>query len=441
MDLLGRKSRERNALLTKQNEMLTGLLSQKTSTPDIFWTKKGKMIALFDFSNDAQIRKAVLHVPELAATLNYLSTAFSSGIFMEFSNGEEANNSKIVELLKNPHPLYSGSYLKRYILEQLFSYGRCHLYMNTNLGRRENAQNISILEADKIKTYVGDVSYNDYLSGGEDIIKKYEYTFNNTMQEITDVENVVTLTWNTETLITGKYLKYISPLKPLEEALQVTPAMYDSMHNLMDNFGMIGFISNNQKDVAGSRPLDPKQQKEVEDEFQKFGTRKGQRRFSYINYPVEYTKVSSPLKEMMLPEQQRMIKTIIADVLNFDTALLNGDNKRGTLNGEAGSAYSESRKSMFTENLIPVGNNVTEMLSDYFYKFKVNTKLKLDFNHIDVFVDDERDMSENISQVSGFVIELNKAVADPENNMTRDNAIAVLTTNGYTEEEAQNLIS
>lgn len=429
-----------NQKIDSLNSNLNNLAVTKSITPDIFWNRNGEKIPLFDFSNDSSIRKAILNVPELAATLNYLSSAFSSGKFTELLSGEELENSKIVDLLNSPHPLYSGSYFKRYIAEQLFAFGRVHLYMDTAFGRRENTSNITILPPEMIKTYVGDVSMNDYLTGADNIIKKYEYTFNYQIHEIFDVENVVTITWNTEISIQNQYLKYVSPLKPLEKALMVTPSMYDIMSNLMDNYGMRGFISNKTSDVSGYIPIEGNDKDEIEDEFKKFGLKKGQQQFSFINYDLGYVPVSSPIKQMLLPEQQKMIKTIISDVLNFDTKLLNSDSS-SRLNGDSGSAYSESRKSMFTENLIPVGSNLSESLSDYIYKFKSNSKIKMDFSHLDVFVEDERDMAEKIRYVSEFVIELNGAVLDPENNMTRDNAIAVLTINGYSQEEAETLIS
>jgi hypothetical protein len=416
------------------------LLTSKAYTPEYFYNLKGERVSLFDFSNDASIKTAVLNVPELAATLNYLSTAFSSGIFKEVRNGEEQENSQIIELLNNPHPLYSGTYLKRIILEQLFAYGRAYVYMDRSFSRRENTSNISILETPNIKTFVGDVSINDYLSGADDIIKRYEYTYNGKQESINDVENVITFTWNTEVSINNQYLRYISPLKPLEEALQVTPAMFNIMSNLMNNYGVRGYISNQTKDVSGSIPLTPEDKKIIEEEFKKLGLKKGQRQFSYISYPMQFVPISSPIKDMLLPEQQKMVKNIIADVLNFDTTLLNKDSS-AKLNETSGSAYSESRKSMFSENLIPVGNNITQSLTDYFYKFKSNSNIILDFSHLDVFTEDERDMAEKIGEVSNFVIELNQAVSDPLNNMTRDNAISVLTLNGYSLEEAKSLIS
>jgi len=425
--------RNNNEQLNNKVDELTNAINtaKKTYTPRIYWNKEGKKIPLFNFNSSEQIRLAVQIVPELAATLSYLGTAFSSGEFKEIINGEEQDESKIIDLLNNPHSLYKGTYLKRIIIEYLMAFGVCYLYMNNN-GLRDNTENISILPYNTLP-FVGDANVNDYLLSSDDIIKKFKFNWAGVEYYIDDPSKVVSITWNTEISIENQYLIYQSPLKPLESALMVTPAMYDTMQNLMNNFGMRGFISNKTTDSGGYYPLQPDEEEVVAKKFKKFGLREGQQQFDFVNYNLEFTPVSSPIRNMLLPQQQKMIKTIISDVLNFDTVLLNNDSANKYAN------YVTARKSMFTENLIPTGNNISEELSSYFYKFKKNQEIKIDFNHIDVFTEDEKDKAEAIKKVSEYVISLNEAVK--AENMSRETAISTLTINGYSEEEAESLIS
>jgi phage portal protein BeeE len=399
-------------------------------TQSIHWDKEGNKIPLFNFSDPKKVDKAIRTVPELTAVLNYIGKSFSSGIYEEYTNDNLNENSEVVKVLNNPHTLYSGSEFLQTVGEQLFSHGVTHLYMNAPL-RRENLEGIMILPTHLTKVYVGDVSLDEYLTGGEDLIKHYEVTYNNKTTTISK-EEIITITLNTRVSIKNKYVHYESPLKPLENALMVTPAMYDSMQNIMNNYGMIGFISNRSSDSGSFIPIQEKEKDEIQKSINKYGTKNGQRRYGFVNYDLRYTAVSSPLKDMLLPEQQKMIKTIIADILGFDTAILNNDSANKYAN------YQEARKSLFSENIIPASNNYTQSLSDWIYKFKLNTYVKLDYKHLDIFSEDEKTKADKIAVESNYIINLNTAVAQ---GMSRDAAVELLISNGYDQETANKLIS
>lgn len=404
---------------------------QQKSQPIRFWDKKGNLIPLFDFSSYVDVDKAIRTVPELSSIINYIGKSFSSGIYKEFQNDKEIENSNVVKLLRNPHQLYSGSEFKQAIGEILFSFGVCHLYMNTP-GRRENTESIMILPPQDTNIYVGKITVDEFLKNSEELIKHYEFNFNGKTHKIPKDE-IITITLNTKPIIENEYLHYESPLKPLQDALMVTPAMYDSMSNLMDNYGMKGFISNQTTDSGGYMPIEEEEKEQIQKDFNKYGTKKGQRQISFVRYDLKYVPVSSPIKDMLLPEQQTMIKTIVADVIGFDTILLNNSDA-----SKYGVFYKEARKSLFTENLIPASNNYSETISKYLYKFKPNNNIILDYSHLDIFSQDEKENAEKITLESNYIISLNEAV---RNGMNINSAIELLILNGYDEKTAKILIS
>lgn len=388
-------------------------------------------VPLYDFNKKDEIRKAIDTVPELASILNYLCNSFSVGKYHIQKKGEDVENN-ILNILQNPNILQNETEFKQSYLESIIGFGVAYIYINT-IGLPEFTKSISILDADKTSAYVGKLTQKELLESNDlnNVIKYFEYSKNGEKFKINSSNIIIISSTNAE--IKNKYITFKSPLKPLEKALQVTPAMYDSMQNLMNNGGMKGFVSNKSKNEYGSIEIDEKEKKELQKAFKNYGSKSNQHDIAFTNSELNYIPITSRIKDMLLPEQQNMIKTIISDVLGFDTAILNSNNA----NKYKSTDYQEARKSMYQEKLIPIANNLTENLSSYFFKYS-EEKIILDYSDIDVFSEDEKTKSEKISVESIYIINLNKSVS--LNEMSRDSAIEFLIINGYDEETAKKLI-
>ena len=400
-------------------------LQQKSYSPTVHWNSQGNSIPLFDFSDANEIKTAISSVPELSSVINYLGKSFSLGQYKIIKDNKVIDNSKLYDLFSKPHPIYNGSEFKQSFAENLFSYGVAYIYINKPA---VTTSGMFILPSWSVKPYVDNTTHKNLRDATKlsDIIKYLEIESNGKSFEL-PIDNVLIITLNTTISIKDKYLIYESPLKPLEKALMVTPAMYDSMQNLMNNGGMKGFIANKSTDSGGFVPIDPKDKKELQKAFKNYGSKSNQYDLAFTNADLNYIPITSRIKDMLIPEQQKMIKTIIADVLGFDTAILNNDNANKYAN------YKEARKSMFTETLIPAANNYSFALSSYF-----NEQINLDFSEIDVFSEDEKLKAETTNLESTLIINLNNAVLS--GSMDRNNAIEFLVLNGYEQLTAQKLI-
>lgn len=399
-------------------------LQAKSYTPQVFWDGNNT-IPLFNFSDANEIRTAVQSVPELSSIINYLGKSFSLGKYQILKNDKVLDNHELYDLFEKPHPLYNSSEFKQTFAENLFAYGVAYIFVNKPAVATSG---MFIIPSWSCKPYVGDLTHKELREATElsDIIKHLEITTNQKTFTI-DPKDVIIVTLNTNISVKDKYLIYESPLKPLENALMVTPAMYDSMQNLMNNGGMKGFISNNSIDSGGHLPIPEEDQNIIQKAFRNYGSKSNQKDVAFVNYKVDYVPITSRIKDMLLPEQQKMIKTIIADVLGFDTAILNNDSANKYAN------YKEARKSMFSETLIPAANNYSFALTSYF-----NELIKLDYSHIDVFSEDEKLKAETTNLQSTLIINLNNSVFLEQ--MTRENAIEFLVLNGYDIEIAKKLI-
>lgn len=434
MGVFGKRRELKDTVIQQQKELNS--LTEK-SFSRIFWNSKGGTfefdgVNLFDFNKDEEIYKAINVVPELASTLNYISKSFSTGIYQELKqNSDVIERSKLVSLLNNPNPFYSGSEFKQKIATELFAFGRVHIYMNTP-SIPLNTKSIFVLPTHLTKPYIGkDVKRAEIYDSVDDIVMYYEVDLKNGNVLKIPAEKVITITLNTDITFTDDgYINYISPLLPLQDALKVTPAIYDSLQELNNNRGMIGYFSNKTKSDAGL-PITLKDNEKniLQQALKKYGTRKSQNKFGVVSNNVAFERITDPIKDMFFPEQKKLIKETINDILGFDSVLLNNDDS-----SKYGVFYKEARKSLFTENIIPAASNYTESLTSYFGLY-----INLDYTHLDIYSEDEKEKAETTSEKATYIRELNESVS--LNQMTRESAIYFLTLEGYSEEEANNLIS
>lgn len=426
--MFGRKNKKK---IEKLQSEITVLKSQLPGEPlaKIDFRTSG-LIPLFNFNDSNQVEIAANTVPELKAVLNYMARSFSSGIFeIQDQNGDEAE-SDLSNLLKKPNNYLLESEFKQLIITELLVHGRCHVWVDAP-GFLEFAKNMMILKSAQTEVYVGNADLNDFFSG-EEIIKYYRYYFNGKYYNINPSE-VFTITLNTDVYISNERLQYSSPLKSLEPALMVTPAMYDSMQNLMNYGGMKGFITN--RVTAGEMTvttLDDEDKQEILKAFKRYGTKSGQSDIGFTNKNVDYVAISSRIKDMLLPEQQEMIKKIIADVLNFDTTILNSNSSNKYAN------YQQARESLFSEILIPASKNVSESFTDYFFKFNKNRIIVIDYSGLSIFSEDLEKKAKTNEINSKIFINLKISIA--KNEMTADNAINFLILSGMSEEDAKSVI-
>jgi len=420
-----------NPFSKKKKKVQIAEMQTKNYTPDIFWLQDGQAVQLFDFNNNSQIKLALDSVPELAAPINYMAKSFSTGKY-EIKLNDKIVDHKISLLLENPHPLFNESDFKQNVAKNLIAYGVAYIWANTP-AMVENTKGMYVIPAWRVQPFVDNITDKTLRSAEniEDLIKYYVIQTDSKKIEIPTTE-IIQIRQNVDISVSNKYLVFTSPLKPLEKALLVTPAIYDSMQNLLNNGGMKGFISSDTGDNINNIPITPEEKTELQTQFKKYGTKSGQYDVAFTKHSLKYVQITARIKDMLLSEQREMIKTVIADLLGFDNVLLNAANS-----SNYGVFYKEARKSLFTETIIPIANNYTDALTNYFFEFRKN-KIILNYSHLDVFSQDEKEKAEKVGIESRYIIDLNKSVFAGE--MSKENAISLLVLNGYNQDEAQKLI-
>lgn len=406
-------------------------LQEKSSTPQIYWLDDGRTVQLFDFNNNNQIKLALDSVPELAAPINYMAKSFSAGKY-EIKLNDKVIDSKINSILEKPHPLFNESDFKQNLAKNLIAYGIAYIWVNTP-AMIDNTKGMFIIPSYRVQPFVGEITDKE-LRSAENIegLIKYYVVQTETKQIGIPTDEIIQVRQNTDISVGNKYLIFTSPIKPLEKALLVTPAIYDSMQNLLNNGGMKGFIASDTGDNINNIPITPDEKADLQKQFKNYGSKSGQHDVAFTKHSLKYVQITSRIKDMLLSEQREMIKTVVSDILGFDNVLLNA-----AKSSNYGVFYKEARKSLFSETIMPLANNYTDALTNYFFEFRKN-KISLNYSHLDVFSQDEKEKAEKVKIESDYITKLNKSVFAGE--MTKGNAISLLVLNGYNLEEAKKLI-
>jgi len=390
-----------------------------------FWVSKNQL-TYFDFTQNSDIFIAINSVPELNSILNYISKSFSAGIWQI----DDEKDKWLTDLLSKPHTAYSENELKTLIAKELISYGVCFLYANKNsiisstksivvlpthlTNAVTTKKNSSVLEIEKLSDII-DYIQVDYIDG----VKKI------------DASDVIIISQSNIFEIKNNTIVFKSPLKSLDNVLKTSTAIYETMYELNFNRGAVGIISNDNQDASGTIPMTPEEIENLQKQYKRYGTLRDKWHLMFSDTKLSFQAISSPIKDMMLPEQLKQVKQIIADVLGFDTLLLNNTD------GNKYANYNEARKSFFTELIQPLADNVANSLTDYFLSER-KSKLTLDYSHLDIFKQDNERQANIIKLQSEMIINLNNAVST--NEISREIAIQILTQNGFSEIDANNLI-
>lgn len=415
----------------KRLEARLNAIQSKNYSSNIFWAKDGTTIPLFDFTNNYQLQLALESVPELAAPVNYMAKSFSTGEY-EIKLNDKLVEHKLIDLFKNPHPLFNESDFKQNIAKNLICFGVAYIWVNTP-AMIENSKGMYVIPSWRVEPFVGNIEDRELRSSEniKDLIKKYVVQTENRKIEISTNE-IIQIRQNIDVSIVNQYLKFTSPLKPLEKALLVTPAIYDSMQNLLNNGGMKGFIASDTGDNINNIPITPEEKTQLQKDFRQYGSKSGQFDVAFTKHSLKYVPITARIKDMLLSEQRELIKTVIADILGFDNVLLNS-----AKSSNYGVFYKEARKSLFSETIIPLANNYTDALTNHFFEFRKN-KISLNYSNLEVFSEDEKQKAEKTEIETNYIINLNKSVSLQE--MTKENAISLLELNGYDLKNAKKLI-
>jgi len=333
-------------------------------------------------SIDGRESEILRTTPQLFAVIYRRAQMLANGKFIHYDkNGEEIENSKIVEFLKRPNPFQKQN---EWIIQQDIqksTYGNTFIYILKGSALSEvpaalwnlAPKGIVIERTGKIwKQTEADAiikSYNMNLNKGTG---KYEDSFLPSEilhRNIQDVDDP----------ITGS-----SPFHALQMPISNLRGAYGFRNVLITEKGAIGMISNNSTSTAGAIPLTSKERENLERQFsENYGISDKQRRIIMSSASLSWNPMSYPTKEMMLFEEVDENTRTIIDAYGLNEALFSLGK------GTTFDNYKEGEKAAYQDTIIPEGEDLANGLSDKLGLTEKGERLELDFSHVPALQEDQ----------------------------------------------------
>jgi len=152
----------------------------------------------------------------------------------------------------------------------------------------------------------------------------------------------------------------------------------------------------------------------------------------FSNLWLDYQQISSPIVDLGITDQQKLMKEVIADIYGFNTLLLNNNE------GNKYANYQEARRSFFSEVVIPLADTISNAFQDFYLYARKGEDIILYYRYLEVFATDKKLQAESLQQTQSAIIQLNEAVNTGA--ITREIAVSLLMSNGYTQAVAESLI-
>jgi hypothetical protein len=323
----------------------------------------------------------------IRAILNEKRNAASNArvkLYKVSKDGEDAEvfEHDLLTLLRNPNPFQDfGTWLaQRMIYQDLYSrtYIRAVEGRNIGFGSPKALWN---LRPDKVQIQKASGQSIDEtrLFEFQDIITHFQYQSLEGLQNLTPDE----VLFFSDFLF--DYEKDTSDVKSIEESAKNLMAILESRGEIIKHRGALGMISPDvAADDTGARLNIPSGKIDLLSQIKKvYGLLRGQSSIMLPDYPVKWQKMSMSMAELRLSESQKDEVNACCDVLSVPRELFDPST---TFNNK-----EDARKKLYQDVVIPFCEGDIERLNA---KMKIREQgmyFKVDFSHLPIFQEDEKD--------------------------------------------------
>lgn len=347
--------------------------------------------------------------PQLSIVINKDAQMLSNGRFVVKNlKGEVQENHEALKLLANPNPVQNqNSWLMDYQIQKNI-YGNQFIYVNRAYNNAFPSTLVNLNSA-----YVKVVKTGKYVKQNniEDIIQRYEVKESNgtiTQYEVKDI--IFSQIVNPNNPLMG-----LSPLHSLTMPISNIRGAYGFRNKIIVKSGALGILSSASKDQSGGIPLNVAERQRIEQQHSNdYGIHDGQSSLIMTGSPLSWQSMSYPTKDLLLFEE------VEADFKSIIDAYGHNADIYSNLNNAKYSNMNEALRQTYQNRVIPEAEQLCFNLSNRLGLTSQGLILELDYSHIEVMKDDEKQVVENF-----------KMKAD---------AISTLLNSGYTRAEIDKLV-
>jgi hypothetical protein len=277
-----------------------------TDTPDKFGDQFFYGIGLSSLNWDGTKFLNDFMLPEVNGIISLKVNAFANGrlkILSDATGKEVSNNEPIVKVLRNPNYLQSQ---KEFLQQTKFFreiYGNEVLNFLYPVGMPSSLKGMFTINPEIVRIKEN-LTIPPFLKTASDA--RYSYIWNNQQREFdqdailhmnrANVSNCSTISQQ-ETKVDGFQRSYywgMPTLASLQGPVKNIRAAYEARNVLIENRGALGILTNRASDgIGATMPLNPKDKKELHDEYRKYGLTKAQ-------YQIIITSLSLDWKQMAI---------------------------------------------------------------------------------------------------------------------------------------------
>lgn len=358
-------------------------------------------------------REIYLTTAQLRIVIDRLALMFSNGCWKHYNaNGEMIENSDVVSLLDNPNVLQSrNEFLFQFMVHRCL-YGNDFIYQLKGFEGFDIPDALWHLSPSRMKIErTGKIWQQTDIN---EIISEYRFDLGNSQDEIFTPDQIIQFSMpNPDDPVLAP-----SPLAAIKMELSNLRAAKGYRNVILTKKGAIGVWSSDAKDVAGTVNLTEREQKQMSAQLtETYGIGDNQASVMVSSKPLKWTPAVYPTKDLELfKEVDEDIKPII-DLYGANENMFSrsSDGKGSTFNN-----VNAGEKQCYQNTIKPIADDLSNGLAKRFGLLDRGESLELDFSHLPIMQEDEKEKAEVIEK--------------------KARAAQILLANGYSPEQVNELM-
>lgn len=340
---------------------------------------------LFQYVDKRSSLNAYILCPPVSAIINKKAQAFINGKTYITNvggkaNGKESNNPiavKIRKLLDKPNPVQSGKQFEAQMYSLVNLYGYCVIMAMKPYGfENSDASSLWILPNWFLDVYISNQPF--YEKDATSIVK-INFTYGGKIVEL-PLENLIIIKDFTPCLISPALPS--NKIEPLSRPINNVIGAYESRGIMIDKRGPTGVFTQ-ELNPLGNIPLTPKEVDAMEQDFKRYGLRKGQIAVIMGNAALKYQKVGFNVQELGLFDEVKESGIAICNGMSFPPFLLG-------LSDTTYNNQKEASRGLYQEIIIPDSENIYQQLNTVFNTAEYGIEITKDYTHVAALQEDRQ---------------------------------------------------
>ena len=316
--------------------------------------------------------------------------------YIQNSEGKEPGTTpanKLRKLLQQPNPFQDGKKFEANAVTFAKLFGECFIYTPMSIpGDLSSVKVMWVIPNWLIKpVYTGKIYFQyeraGVLTGYVLKVGSEEYVLQ--ANEIIRIQDSFINTDKAPTSI----LNGQSRLAALNDQVTLIIKSYESNTEMVVNHGALGVISPKSAGTGAmvNLPIEPATKKELQEDFKQYGITRGKWKYILANIAMDFSSISSPLKDLQLIDGIKESVRQIAECYGVPMELL------GYPEGTTFTNLQQAEKAMYEREIVPFAETYTEAFENHFLLNNNGLYYNMYYDHLEIFQKSKKETAEAFS--------------------------------------------